>query len=95
MLCCFVIRPIKIPHSYPVVYEYTYTWNDGDFLAKKVTKGLEEFLAFSFPPLKAGARDEGQEDARTWKIKWATNFTGWIINRIVITFLLLLLPPKT
>ena len=35
------------------------------FLAKKVTKGLEEFLAFSFPPLKAGARDEGQEDART------------------------------
>ena len=69
---------------------------DGDILAEKVTKGLEEFLAFSFPPLKAGARDEGQEEARTWKYQVAhTDFSSWIINYTVITFLILLLPPKT
>ena len=57
---------------------------DGDILAEKVTKGLEEFLAFSFPPLKAGARDEGQEEARTWNIKWLT-----LISLVELSTLLL------
>ena len=69
---------------------------DGDILAEKVTKGLEEFLAFSFPPLKAGARDEGQEEARTWNIKSPTLILLVELSTTLLSlFLILLLPPKT